>query len=55
MQFFWKPSVESAGTHPGAPPLTPDFLCLANALSVLYPKDSKEKRLPDAMLLAVPR
>jgi hypothetical protein len=32
-----------------------DFLRLANALSALYPKDSEEKRLVDAMLLAVPR
>ena len=33
----------------------PDFIRLANALSALYPKDSEEKRLLDAMLLAVPR
>jgi putative DNA methylase len=33
----------------------PDFLCLANALSALYPRGSEEKRLLDAMLLAVPR
>lgn len=33
----------------------PDFLRLARALSALYPKDSEEKRLLDAMLLAVPR
>jgi adenine-specific DNA methylase len=33
----------------------PDFLRLANALSALYPKNSEEKRLIDAMLLAVPR
>lgn len=33
----------------------PDFLRLANAFSRLYPKDSEEKRLLDAMLLAVPR
>jgi len=32
---------------------SPDFLRLANALSALYPKDSEEKRLLDAMLLAV--
>jgi hypothetical protein len=32
-----------------------DFLRLANALSALYPKNSEEKRLLDAMLLAVPR
>jgi hypothetical protein len=31
----------------------PDFLRLANALSALYPKDSEEKRLLDAMLPAV--
>jgi len=34
---------------------SPDFLRLANALSALYPKGSEEKRLLDAMLLAVPR
>jgi len=28
---------------------------LANALSALYPKVSEEKRLLDAMLLAMPR
>jgi putative DNA methylase len=33
----------------------PDFLRLANALSALYPKEGEEKRLLDAMLLAVPR
>jgi len=33
----------------------PDFLRLANALSAFYPKGSEEKRLLDAMLLAVPR
>jgi hypothetical protein len=33
----------------------PDFLRLANALSALYPPGSDEKRLLDAMLLAVPR
>jgi hypothetical protein len=33
----------------------PDFLRLANALSALYPRVSEEKRLLDAMLLAVPR
>jgi putative DNA methylase len=33
----------------------PDFLRLANALSALYPKDSEEKRLLDAMVLAMPR
>lgn len=35
--------------------LGPDFLRLANALSALYPRESEEKRLLDAMLLAVPR
>ncbi len=34
---------------------SPDFIRLANALSALYPKESEEKRLLDAMLLAVPR
>jgi hypothetical protein len=33
----------------------PEFLRLANALTALYPKGSEEKRLLDAMLLAVPR
>jgi len=33
----------------------PDFLRLANALSALYPKGSEERRLVEAMLLAVPR
>ena len=33
----------------------PEFLHLANALSALYPRGSQEKRLVDAMLLAVPR
>lgn len=33
----------------------PDFVRLANALSALYPASSDEKRLVDAMLLAVPR
>jgi len=33
----------------------PDFVRLANAFSALYPKGSEEKRLIDAMLLAVPR
>ncbi|OGA43317.1 MAG: DNA methyltransferase, partial [Betaproteobacteria bacterium RIFCSPLOWO2_12_FULL_62_13] len=32
-----------------------DFLRLANALSALYPRESEEKRLLDAMLLAAPR
>jgi putative DNA methylase len=32
-----------------------NFFRLADALSVLYPKDGEEKRLLDAMLLAVPR
>ena len=32
-----------------------DFLRLANALSALYPVGSEEKRILDAMLLAVPR
>jgi hypothetical protein len=33
----------------------PDFLRLANALSALYPRTSEEKRLLDAMLLAMPK
>ncbi len=32
-----------------------DFSRLANALSALYPKEAEEKRLLDAMLLAMPR
>ena len=31
-----------------------DFLRLANALAALYPKDTEERRLVEAMLLAVP-
>ena len=34
---------------------SPDFLRLANALTALYPSGSEEKRLLDAMLLAVTR
>ena len=33
----------------------PDFLRLSNALSALYPRGTREKRVLDAMLLAVPR
>ncbi len=33
----------------------PDFLRLANALAALYPRGSEERRLVEAMLLAVPR
>ncbi len=33
----------------------PDFLRLANALSVLYPRESEERRLLDAILLEVSR
>ena len=52
-----------AGGHANAPRALiaaeqergPDFLRLANALSALYPRGSREKRLPDAMLLAAPR
>lgn len=32
-----------------------NFVRLANSLSALYPRDSEEKRLVDAMLLAVPK
>ena len=32
-----------------------EFLRLCNALTRLYPRESEEKRLLDAMLLAVPR
>ncbi len=32
----------------------PDFLRLANALSALYPPGSRDKRILDAMILAVP-
>lgn len=34
---------------------SPDFLRLANGLSALYPRESEEKRLLDAMLLVVPK
>jgi hypothetical protein len=44
-----------ASLAPGEQDRGPDFLRLANALSALYPKQSEEKRLLDAMLLAVPR
>ena len=37
------------------PDRSPDFLRLANALSALYPKESEENRLLDAMLVAMPR
>jgi adenine-specific DNA methylase len=43
------------GLLKGVQDRSPDFLRLANALSALYPKGSEEKRLLDAMLLAVPR
>jgi len=33
----------------------PDFIRLANSLVALYPAGSKEKRLLEAMLLAVPK
>jgi putative DNA methylase len=33
----------------------PEFLRLANALSALYPKESDEKRLLEAVFLAAPR
>ena len=33
----------------------PEFLRLSNALSALYPRGSREKRVLDAMLVAVPR
>jgi len=33
----------------------PGFLRLANALSALYPRESEEKRLVDAMLMAMPQ
>ncbi len=33
----------------------PEFLRLTNELSALYPQGSEEKRLLDAMLLALPR
>jgi hypothetical protein len=33
----------------------PEFERLANAFSALYPRESEEKRLVDAMLLAMPR
>lgn len=33
----------------------PEFLRLVNALSALYPKETEEKRLLDAMILVVPR
>ena len=44
-----------SGNDPGCRTRGPEFLRLANALSALYPTGSEEKRLLDAMLLAVPR
>jgi hypothetical protein len=44
-------SIRQAMDRQGAP----FYLRLANALSALYPRGSEEKRLLDAMLLAVPR
>ena len=35
--------------------MSPRAPLLANVLSALYPRGSREKRLLDAMLLAVPR
>ncbi len=46
------PFDDTCGRERGNPP--PVFR-LANILSALYPKGSKEKRLLDAMLLAVSR
>ena len=56
-------SVRQAGGHANALRMlildeqerAPDFLRLSNALSALYPRGSREKRLLDAMLLAVPK
>ncbi len=47
------PAYKLGGSDPAAN--CPDFLRLANALSALYPKESEEKKLLDAMLLAMPR
>ena len=47
-------SKRTAQTDRGGAGLGPEFLRLANALSALYPRGSKEKRLLDGMLLAVP-
>ena len=49
------PGERPAGADQSRAGSRPDFLRLANALSALYPAGSEEKRLLDAMLLAVPR
>jgi hypothetical protein len=49
-QLFGKEGARGVAARRG-----PDVLRLANALSALYQKGSEEKRLVDAMLLAVPR
>jgi hypothetical protein len=50
-EIFSAPSVNGTGSRGRIFPI----LRLANALSALYPKDGEEKRLLDAMLLAMPR
>jgi hypothetical protein len=50
-EIFSAPSVNGTGSRGRIFPI----LRLAKALSALYPKESEEKRLLDAMLLAMPR
>jgi putative DNA methylase len=52
---FFSRTCFSSGVAEAEQQRGPEFLRLANALSTLYPRDSEEKRLHDAMLLAVPR
>ncbi len=51
----WRPHKRPAHAPQGRAGARPRLLRLANAFSPLYPKGSEEKRLIDAMLLAVPR
>ena len=54
---FKKGAFSSSEEEPAKSELEGDFdiLRLANALSALYSRESEEKKLLDAMLLAVPR
>ena len=50
-EIFSAPSVNGTGSRGRIFPI----LRLAKTLSALYPKNSEEKRLLDAMLLAIPK
>ena len=62
LEVIWEMSVQASGRSQARRNLLkaeqehgPEFLRLANTLSTLYLRGSEEKRLLDAMLLAVPR